>query len=294
MRRGLIFVILLISLSYFVYSESKTDLVMNQNDNLTLAGREIKFLYASSNSAAFSVDGTNTIAYFNTTKLYRDVKILLKEIYGNNIVLVDITVDKVCGDGQCQQDEDCCKDCSCSPGLKCLGNNCLNATLDICTQDSDCNDNTTCTIDKCSGYKGSCSHEPLTSCISGDDCCPGNCNDINDTDCSKCSINECFIDNKCLKEGDIYNNSYCLASRLSAIKSADSACSNNFECISGSCQNKVCVKAGNNPIQKSISQELNLLDQLFKDKDNQYAILVLTIAIILIYLKFRISRRNNL
>ena len=218
---------------------------------------------------------------------------MVKEVYGNNIVLVDLTVDQVCGNGQCEQDEDCCTDCGCGNGSKCIGNNCIDASLNICIQNLDCNDNNTCTIDKCSGYKGSCSHESLTSCINEDSCCPSNCNETSDLDCRKCPINECFIDNQCIKEGAVYNDSYCFSSILNPLKSQNQGCSNNFECSSGKCENKICSKEDSRQIQQTKPKEPTMISKFFSNRNNQYTFFVLTIVIVLIYVKFSISRKNN-
>jgi len=60
-----------------------------------------------------------------------------------------------CGDGTCNAGEtrsSCCRDCGCAAGQSCQGNSC--AAVQVCTSDSQCNDNNGCTLDHCSSLPG--------------------------------------------------------------------------------------------------------------------------------------------
>lgn len=55
--------------------------------------------------------------------------------------------------------------------------------LDECKADYDCNDNVACTRDRCHSEPKVCENYPITSCDSGDGCCPSGCSSIDDSDC---------------------------------------------------------------------------------------------------------------
>ncbi len=94
----------------------------------------------------------------------------------------------VAGDGCCpagcnaKTDSDCSSSCgngvvepgeTCDPGSTCP---------------TTCNDGNACTIDQMTGSSANCnvacSHTAVTTCVSGDGCCPAGCTANNDTDCS--------------------------------------------------------------------------------------------------------------
>ena len=57
-----------------------------------------------------------------------------------------------------------------------------------CTSDSDCDDGNPCTIDTCINPgtpSAACSHQPITSCIDDDGCCPSGCDYTTDNDCAR-------------------------------------------------------------------------------------------------------------
>ncbi|MEM0372831.1 MAG: YCF48-related protein, partial [archaeon] len=83
---------------------------------------------------------------------------------------------------------------SCSSGL-CCGGTC-NTT--VCSDDAGCNDGNACTVDSClnaNTCSAECSHVAITSCVSGDSCCPRGCTleSSGDTDCppKKCEQGTC-------------------------------------------------------------------------------------------------------
>ncbi len=97
----------------------------------------------------------------------------------------------VSGDGCCPAGCNANNDSDCSP-------NCGNGVVEkgeTCDPKSSCptscNDGKACTVDQMTGSKAncnvSCSHTTITTCVSGDGCCPAGCNANDDSDCSpKC------------------------------------------------------------------------------------------------------------
>lgn len=82
-----------------------------------------------------------------------------------------------------------------------LFSGCVETVKDECSADTDCNDGEISTQDKCEGTPKKCSNVPITSCVTGDDYCPQNCDFVNDEDCEMCpeakgtkSKNQCIID----------------------------------------------------------------------------------------------------
>jgi hypothetical protein len=91
-----------------------------------------------------------------------------------------------CGNKKCDVGEDCetCKlDCGCFDNQTCFNKKCYTP---ICYTDSDCADNSNCTTDYCNDPGkawAKCTHNKITKCRSGDNCCPDSCNNDNDEDC---------------------------------------------------------------------------------------------------------------
>lgn len=52
-----------------------------------------------------------------------------------------------------------------------------------CVSDVDCFDGQACTLDSC--IDGFCKYNQVVMCYNGDGCCPENCNQANDNDCTK-------------------------------------------------------------------------------------------------------------
>lgn len=106
-----------------------------------------------------------------------------------DIVCEHSTIDTcVAGDGCCPSGCDATSDSDCSA-------TCGNGTLDAgetCDPpescDSTCNDGNACTTDELTGSAANCnlacSHNSITSCASGDGCCPTGCDATSDDDCS--------------------------------------------------------------------------------------------------------------
>ena len=80
---------------------------------------------------------------------------------------IDADCSESCGNGAVEIGE------TCDPGASCP---------------TDCNDGNACTIDQMTGSAENCnvacSYMVLSTCTSGDGCCPTGCNAINDSECS--------------------------------------------------------------------------------------------------------------
>ncbi len=99
------------------------------------------------------------------------------------------------GDGCCPQGGDATLDSDCQAvcgnGVLEPGEECDTAILPSeyggCPrQDSDCNDQISCTQDTLANAgtcNATCQHSPITTCTAGDGCCPDGCTLANDTDC---------------------------------------------------------------------------------------------------------------
>jgi uncharacterized protein YkwD len=77
-----------------------------------------------------------------------------------------------------------------------------------------CNDGSACTVDTMSGSAATCNvrctHTAITSCVSGDGCCPAGCTNANDSDCpppnDPCSgVNACANADQCCPSGCFFD-----------------------------------------------------------------------------------------
>ncbi len=119
---------------------------------------------------------------------------------------------------------------------------------DECQTDNECNDFDACTNDVCSGSPKKCTHNVITSCISGDDCCPSNCSYVNDDDCSK-PVPTCSAQGgEICSSGETCPNSFIQASDSSRCCPSDCEegpcknvdCDPNKKCVDGRCLLKTC------------------------------------------------------
>ncbi len=294
MKRGWYFLLSILVLAVFVVAdESKTDVIFGQGDNITVGGRYVKFLYAANNSAVFRVDAFNVLAYYNITKNFHGIRFKVKEIYGDNLILADVTAYQICGNNQCEVDEYCCRDCNCDSGLSCISNQCVANNTATCLADTECNDNNACTIDRCIGYPLKCVIEPINKCQNNDNCCPSSCNLTTDIDCSKCNPTDCMINESCIIQGFVINGSYCYNKTLNLLKDFNSSCSYDFECIGGKCQNETCLL-----VQNTTKTNLTKLPfpiekfNILKDKNNRIILLIIVLVIVLVYARFEIVRKR--
>jgi hypothetical protein len=172
-------------------AKTETTKVLHFNETVTVEGKTLTTLNANPDTKVrVSVDGVEGIVRgLNRTININEMSInMLNFTYVESEsfdVIFELTVNFKCGDKFCNASEtsiSCCTDCGCEGNLKCINNICQE---EECTIEWDCDDNNTCTIDKCSGAPKACSNSLITQCINNDTCCPNICGPVNDTDCIK-------------------------------------------------------------------------------------------------------------
>jgi hypothetical protein len=99
-----------------------------------------------------------------------------------------------------------------------------------CFEDSDCDDNNSCTIDSCIGSPMKCSNILVTICGISDNCCPSNCSYDLDQDCEKPAV---CGDDVC--EGNETMENCC----KDCVCNAGYVCKNNI-CVTTLCGDGVC------------------------------------------------------
>jgi hypothetical protein len=165
------------------------------NDSTGFEDKIIRVLKISSGVAVFEVDGEKQAIKLNEEKPVDGVKIIV-----NNIFYVEEKEDRFvefdvfelfsyeCGNGKCETGEEqkCCKDCGCSIGYKCVDNYCELIKTGECSENNDCDDDNSTTLDLCTGTPKKCIHTIVIECNTNEDC-----NDDNN-----CTKDEC-IDNTC-------------------------------------------------------------------------------------------------
>ena len=126
-----------------------------------------------------------------------------------------------------------------------------------CFEDSDCDDNNSCTIDNCTGDPTKCLNKPITICETGDNCCPSNCSYDLDQDCEKpavCGDNVCegneTMENCCedcsCNSGYVCKNNICVTTLCGddicegdenkTNCCVDCGCDEGYECVNYSCK----------------------------------------------------------
>jgi len=198
-----------------VYSTTEK-IIIDKLTSYTINGKNITLIGVSAYLANFKVDGVIGVVERNKSKFINGVKINVSGISINPPkAIIFITVDFVCGDNVCSNQESqtiCCKDCGClSISNICLNNICVQnisqpqATYE-CYQDIDCSDNDLCTIESCNkdNIPFRCQYPKITACINDDRCCPLTCEDTQDNDClniDRCKRNDdCDDSNPCTSE----------------------------------------------------------------------------------------------
>ncbi|NOX71689.1 MAG: S8 family peptidase [Candidatus Micrarchaeota archaeon] len=93
-----------------------------------------------------------------------------------------------CTTDSCSYDFDGCDNIPLPDGTACSEGICCNGACSApsCAEDTDCDDGDACTVDLCinqDSCDATCAHEPVTSCIDDDGCCPAGCDYTNDNDC---------------------------------------------------------------------------------------------------------------
>ncbi|MCX6711603.1 MAG: hypothetical protein NT139_01010 [Candidatus Woesearchaeota archaeon] len=172
-------------------------------DSSEFEGKIVKVIRISSGSAVFEVGGEK-----QAIKVYEEKQINGVKIYVDNIFyveepedrFVEIYVSKLfstqCGNGNCETGEDkknCCKDCGCASGYKCDDNYCRLINTGECSDNKDCDDHNSTTLDLCTGTPKKCDHKIVTECKKNEDC-----NDNNNCTNDECISNTCYnkkIDN---------------------------------------------------------------------------------------------------
>jgi len=178
----------------------------------------------------------------------------------------------------CESDDRCCPD-SCYWTVSLIperDGDCSKENL--CNSSSECNDNNTCTIDTCESRTlwttdvKDCYYTNISSCTSGDGCCPANCDDSTDSDCShsvKCGDSLCESPENCATcstdcgvcresevievktlncdvEGEMRDINklpyYCYDSAWSMQKTKGVSCLENYECLNNICKGEVCAE----------------------------------------------------
>jgi len=190
MRKAILILFLFLIPLVFASKTETTD-VLNLNDTATVYGKTLTILSASPiGKLKVSVDGVEGIVRPGVNRT-TNVNEMFIEILNFTYVdveyietILEITVNIECGDGACNNTETstiCCTDCGCEGNLKCINNICMK---EECVIDADCEDDDSCTLDKCSDTPPrTCSNTLITQCLNDDGCCLGTCNQENDNDC---------------------------------------------------------------------------------------------------------------
>jgi hypothetical protein len=173
-------------------AKTETTKVLHFNETVTVEGKTLTTLGANPDTKVrVSVDGVDGIIRgINRTMNINEMWInMLNFTYVESEsfdVIFELTVQFKCGDKFCNASEtsiSCCTDCGCEGNLKCINNICQE---EECTIEWDCDDNNTCTVDKCSTTPPrTCSYTIIDKCVNNDTCCPSICGPVNDTDCIK-------------------------------------------------------------------------------------------------------------
>ncbi|MFA5141888.1 MAG: hypothetical protein WC471_02885 [Candidatus Woesearchaeota archaeon] len=177
----------------------------------TINGRIFELSGMGTDAVYVKIDGHSNKVINDQLNFEDGVYIQALEIYdpyGNTPLQVnfEISMSFTCGNNNCEEGEKqfCCKDCNCTlPGDICMENKCFNAALNVCNSTKDCNDNIACTNDICSGIPANCTYTPVTICVTGDGCCPADCNKTIDY------VNndwECLPKPVCTKDVDCNDN----------------------------------------------------------------------------------------
>jgi len=250
--------------------------VNGKNIKLTNVGHNIITVYVDGNygnvEKVINETGNGSI-YFDVNGAL--IAVLATSTKSQNAI-IDIIVEYECGNNICEESsKTCCTDCNCSlPDFICENNICIpdiNKSKHECNTNKECNDNIPCTIDICDHtlYPTKCKSIKQTNCINDDQCCPINCNnadndclttdqcttiqDCNDNNpctaeqcsgspkkCTYTTTKGCILNNECFPTGTVKDNKYCEETFILQ-KSFYVSCSNNYECLSGICDNNQCV-----------------------------------------------------
>ena len=174
----------------------------------------------------------------------------------------------------------CCADCGCSTSNQvCSSNRCIEnikkpSAKHQCYTDADCADTSACTTERCdtTEFPNRCIRTDISACVAGDACCPKLCDTDQDADCAeidKCESDAdcvdsesctqetcqgapkrcqythqegCTYENACIIKGTVKEGKFCEGKSHEWLsqKVDNQACAEDFECIAGICNNKLC------------------------------------------------------
>ena len=231
-----------------VLAATTQKIIIDVSESLIINGKNITLLGLGKTGVSLLVDGVVVEVQEGVVdKFANGIKVTLIGFSASPpTAIFNITVDFTCGDGTCSQYEDhliCCTDCACALASEsCVSNICrTNFTVvgtSECQQNEDCYDNETCTMNVCK--VGKCITTPVTSCTSGDACCPKECFAEQDTDCT--GINKCATAIDC-DDNDACTTDQCVGNPLLCSHTRNAGCDWNLTCYAaGSTRDsKACV-----------------------------------------------------
>ena len=234
-------IILILFFTQVVYAER-----LEGGESTTVSGKTITAKHIDEDKVLFDVDGIRDTISNGSGGVINGVEITVNDI---NAVFdppsVDISIEIVatCGDNACNEDyEDqriCCADCGCLNNKTdiCLDNICINAALNQCLSDVECDDNNKTTLDGCSGVPRKCSHK-LYACSenevgvcndddpeTSDECISGLCKFTPYKELAKCSTNEeCDDNNVCSSDSCEGLPKACANKEIKTCKDNDGCC----------------------------------------------------------------------
>ena len=196
--KKIIFLLILISLAQIVLADT-----INKGESTYASGKTVTLVSVSENTVIVSVDEVKNIISLNDEEEINGLTIKVTSIFyfdentGSAELLISGTEETskpkatVCGDGECNGNEDsekCCKDCGCKYGYGCDDNKCVKAE---CLKDSECyaTPKDYCSLDKCDSITQKCTHKPIIDCVVNDKCCPTACYYPDDPDCPATKLN---------------------------------------------------------------------------------------------------------
>ncbi len=169
----------------------------------------------------------------------------------------------------CRDDDGCCPESRCTEEND---NDCGKPVQVECINNSECDDNTSATIDVCNNKTHRCENTMTLKCIEGDDYCPKNCTMDTDADCDECTEHEdcsddnactsdscsgspkrcghnttqgCDLEGKCISIGTRTEESFCNKdSIMESLRAKKEFCDFDYECLNNICKKNKCKGIG--------------------------------------------------